>query len=271
MAKTISNNQLTPDAIYLVRGKVAFSRITRHTTDAERIADNKRRMHPIDKNYSNITLYDAQVLARDPNNMSIEEKYATECIYQSAAAHPNNNFSAMNKSKYLPRVAQINTQTGEYEEIRPEGELAQGLDVTLMMRVFKGPGNNGVSLDTVLINEAVQYYENGRNAVASALASYGIPYREIPGGRVLAPENTPIATAETPTAPVQQTFTPVAPMPIAPTAPVQPVAPMPVAPMPVQPVAPMPTAGPVEGNPFSSAPAPTAPPVTFGPGPDRQY
>lgn len=181
MAKrTISNAQLTPDSIFLVRGKIGFARVSRLCTDEERARDNVRRMHKIDKNYTSISLYDAQVIAKDPANPSIEEKYGAECLYRSSSAnYPGNNFSALNKSHILPKVGVFNPTTQVYDEIKPAGELATGLDVTVVMRVFKGQGNNGVSLDSVLVNEPIKYYQ-GASKVTNELKDRGIIFNALP-------------------------------------------------------------------------------------------
>jgi hypothetical protein len=293
--RTINSNQLTEGAIYLVRGKIAFCRITRPTTDKEREEANLRRVHKVDKNYTHITLYDSQVLAKDPQNPTLEEKYAAECMYTSSnAQHPNRNFSAMNKSPNLPKVLAIG-ENGAYTDIQPTAELAQGLDVTVMMRVFKGAGNKGVSLDSVLVNEPIRYYGGGGSHIAQTLEAYGINYvpptpeqmaaMQQQQNQAVAPQVQPLEGAsygEAPTnafapAPAngyeqQNTFAPTngyeQQNAFAPTngynaTPVQPVQPAP----------------PANDNPFSSyngaAPAPQVTfgqaPSGFGPGPNRQY
>ena len=248
MPRTINCNNLTPDATYLVRGKVGFSRITRPTTDDEREALNKRRTHPIDKNYTHISLYEATVMARDPANPTIEERYAAECLYKSSSTnYPGNNFSAMNKSRNLPRVGVIDPTAGpnNYKEIALEHELASGLDVTLVMRVFKGSGNNGVSLDRVLVNEPIRYYISN-SPVDKALADAGITFTP------MAPQAEPVA--ETP-ASDEPVFAP-APAAASAAAPAESAAS-------VAPAA--------SDNPFSSYSAPASNGnVTFGPG-NRQY
>jgi hypothetical protein len=259
MAKTISNAQLTPDATYLVRGKVGFSRISRPTTDKEREDANKRRTHKIDKNYTTMSIYDAQVLVRNPNAPTTEERYAAECLYKSSSPnYPGNNFTGMNKSKFLPKVGVL-TPTPEnpnnYVEIIPEGELAAGLDVTLVMRVFKGQGNNGVTLDRVLVNEPVRYY--GMNsAVDQQLNEFGITFTAM----------APARTAEEPVVEEEVHESPFSAAPVN-TAPAQP-----------DPMATAQAVPAASGSPFVSynaqpaQPAAAAPaePVTFGPG-VRQY
>lgn len=183
MPRTVNNNQLTPGNVFFVRGIVGFSRISRQTTDEERTKDNLRRVHKIDKNYTTISIYNAQVLARNPQQPTFEERYGLESCYNSskAADYPGLNYTAMNKSQFLPKVGVLEQGSDPnnhpaYKEIQLEGELQKGTDVTLVMRVFAGQGNNGVSLDTVLINQTdFQYYGNNAN-VKNALADYGITF-----------------------------------------------------------------------------------------------
>jgi len=175
----IKINDLTPDTTYLLRGKVAYSRVSRHTTDEERIKDNQRRTYKIDKNYTNITIYDVQILCKDPTNPTIEEQYAAECLYKSHVdKYTGKSFSALNKSENLPKVGVIDEKTGEYSSVKLQGELAQGLDVTIVMRVFKGKNsmNNGVSLDTILVNEPLRYFSN--NIVEKDLEARGIIFHD---------------------------------------------------------------------------------------------
>lgn len=246
--RSIRNNQLAPNATYLVRGKVGFSRVTRHTTDQEREKENARRTHPINNNYTNITLHDAQVLAVDPTNPTLEERYAAESLYQSNS-YTGQCFSAMNQSRNLPGIGVLDGPN-HYVQVAPEGELAQGLDVTLVMRVFKGKGNNGVSLDKILVNEPIRYYEGG-NSVDKALSNFGITFQA----------SAPVAQAATAVAATPAT--PVAEAPAAATtvnnfASVQPVAETPAAQATPEPA-------PAAGNPFSSYGAAPATEVTFSP------
>lgn len=249
MAHTITNNQLNVGATYIVRGKIGFSHVAKPTTDEERAIANKRRMHAVDKNYTSISIFDAQVVCKDPAAPSIEEKYAAECFYKSSSpAYPGNNFTAMNKSRNLPRVGVLSAP-GKYDEIILDGrELATGLDVLLVMRVFKGQGNNGVSLDTVLVNEPVRFFQ-GNGGLNEQLSGYGITFTAAqPAAAAPAPAEQPAMTAP---APVQAAAAPAAQ----------------TAPSP----APAPAQAPVvsNDNPFSSM-AMDANNITFGPG-TRQY
>lgn len=248
MANTINVNSLTVDSTYLVRGKSAFCRITRQTTDAEREAANKTRQHPIEKNYTTISIYDAQVLCKDPNKPSLEEQYAAEKLYRSSSPdQPGNNFTAMNKSHNLPKVAVADPNNpNSYDEIIPEGELARGVDVTLVMRVFKGQGNNGVSLDRVLVNEPIRYF-GGSSSVDKSLSEMGITFNALSPAEAAkaapvaaAPDAVPFPNPE----PAVQTAPPAADNPF--------------------------SANPFSANPAANA-APNNEPPKFGPGAARQY
>jgi len=287
-AKTITTNQLNPGATYLVRGKVGFCRITRHTTDEERERANRMRTHPIDRNYTTVTIYNAAVICRNPQNPTIEEQYANECLYLSSSPnYPGKNFNGINKSNRLPSVAVTDgpSNPGNYNWITPESELAPGLDVTLVMRVFTGKGRNGVSLDTVLINEnPVRYY--GGSELKQNLAEYGITLPEKEpmhivqqepvvneqpvmsatpinnaSGSFSMPETMPFATEPQEVVPNYDQ------QPMQMTAPIQPTQPMPQ-----QQSAQIPIA---TDNPFSNYDAQNGPNITFGGQPlgpgTRQY
>lgn len=181
--RTVQNSQLTPGSVVFIRGHVGFSRISRHTTDEERMKDNQRRTHQVDKNYTTISIYNAQVMAKNPQTPTPEEIYVAEsCYISSSQDYPGNNFSGMNKSAFLPTVGVLAQGTDpnnhpSYDETHLEGELQKGTDVTLLLRVFGGQGgNNGVSLDTVLINQTdFQYYGNNAH-VTDAMNLMGITF-----------------------------------------------------------------------------------------------
>lgn len=213
MQRTVTNNQLTPGNVFFIRGQVGFSRISRQTTDEERTKDNLRRMHKIDKNYTTISIYNAQVLAKNPQEPTLEERYGLESCYNSshAADYPGMNYTAMNKSQFLPKIGVLEQGSDpnnhpSYKEIQLDGELQKGTDVTLVLRVFAGQGNNGVSLDTVLINKSdFQYYGNNTN-VQNALSDYGITFNALSPAEKAQhkPVTAPEQTAPAPEAPAPQ-------------------------------------------------------------------
>jgi hypothetical protein len=86
----------------------------------------------------------------------------------------------MNKSRNVPEIYQLNAQ-GQYDKVPTplKGELATGLNVTAVCRIFKGTaGNNGVTLDKVLVNEEIKYFEGGSGTAKldTSLNEYGITF-----------------------------------------------------------------------------------------------
>lgn len=248
--RTISTNQLTPGRIFLVRGKVGFSRLTSRIEGEELQQDIQRRRSkgwlPIDKPYTTITINQAEVIVKDRNNIQPEEQYAIESLYTSSSQRGQGGYSytANNKgTRSLPYIAATRAGAqGVVDQIQPEGELANGLDVTLVMRVFKGKPNIGVSLDGVIVNEPIRYFDNTR--AGAGLDGFGITFNPLaPGTLPTAAENNNSHSADQPAyaghedlpfvsegaAAAGNTATPVAPIGAMPgatgTAPVTPVAP----------------------------------------------
>ena len=248
--RTISTNQLTPGRIFLVRGKVGFSRLTSRIEGEELQQDIQRRRSkgwlPIEKPYTTITINQAEVIVTDRNNIQPEEQYAIESLYTSSSQRGQGGYSytVNNKgTRSLPYIAVTRAGAqGVVDQIQPEGELANGLDVTLVMRVFKGKPNIGVSLDGVIVNEPIRYFDNTR--AGAGLEGFGITFNPLaPGTLPTAAENDNSHSADQPayagyedlpfisegTAAAGNTANPVAPIGAMPgatgTAPVTPVAP----------------------------------------------
>lgn len=190
---TISLNQLTPNTTVLVRGKLAFSRLAKQIDGEELQKDMQRRQQkgwiPIDKPYTTATINNAQLIC--PNGQkSLADTYVEERFFQSKSSHASGwSYTANNKGKNLPYICEMKGQNAV--QIIPESELANGLDVTLVLRVFKGKPNNGLSLDGVIVNEPIRYYV-GNNAGAG-LADLGITF--VPAA---APAAAPVAESAAP-------------------------------------------------------------------------
>lgn len=186
--RTITTNQLTPGRIFLVRGKVGFSRLTSRIEGEELQQDIQRRRSkgwlPIEKPYTTITINQAEVIVKDRNNIQPEEQYAIESLYTSSSQRGQGGYSytANNKgTRALPYIAVTRAGAqGVVDQIQPEGELANGLDVTLVMRVFKGKPNMGVSLDGVIVNEPIRYFDNTR--AGDGLDGFGITFNPLAPG-----------------------------------------------------------------------------------------
>lgn len=278
--KSIRTNQLTPGSTYLVGGNIAFARLARQTTDDERARDNERRKmaNPkaiaIERNYTTATIYNAQVYYNDANNPTLEERYALESMYMSKSKknYSGSCFTGLNKGDYLPRIYLKNQATGQFDEITLDKELANDLHVTLVMKVFAGQnGNNGVSLESVLVDDAggIRYYEPNGD-MNNALAARGIVLNSNGTGARKASQGIPATITDTP-----NNDTPIP----------EDIDSIPAPQTTVQQNNPYPAGGTQQystGNAFSSAPAPGPAPApsndgnpyaasNFGPGNGRQY
>lgn len=176
--KTINTNQLTPGKNIMVRGRMNYCRITSQIAGDELKRSNDRARQygrqPDNRPFTKAVLENAYVECINPNNPTVEEAYAIERLYVKATAPQSGNFfEAKNKGRILPWVG-IRTDATNVKQLEPsevKGELDRGLDVTLVLRVFNGTPNNGVSLDGIIVNEPIRFY-NGANA--NMLAEHGI-------------------------------------------------------------------------------------------------
>lgn len=201
----ISNFQLTPGSFIHVSGTVDFCRLTRLIEGDELREDqNRRKMHnqiPIERPYTTITVKDAQVVPSDPSGqLTIDEQYINETFY-ARTGDPGMRYSIINKSPNPPKFYEVETDENgvvdknRVKEIVPQGELAQGVKVLLILRVYK-PKNfmqNGISLDAVIVQEKARYFTGSGSAV-SHLAQMGIV--------VTKSENDAAPAQATPAAPV---------------------------------------------------------------------
>lgn len=178
--RTVSANQLADNTTFLIRGRVLYSRIRSQVAGEELARQNQRAMQqgrqPRNRPYTTLSICQAEVVRANPNApvMNPEEIFATESLYTSTT-QPNNGlcYSADNTGNYLPRLCVQNgnmvTELGA-DEIH--GELDNGLLVTMVMRVYNsGKPNKGITLDTVIVNEPIRFYQGG---AAANLEKYGL-------------------------------------------------------------------------------------------------
>ena len=220
--QSIKPSMLKENETVFVRGNVTFSRITRHIAGDELIRDQKRRerlnLSPITKPFITITVTNARVIPRTPGQLTLEEQYIQNRFYHKPADN-SENYSIQSKSPYLPWISQADPDNPKkITQIKPVGEPANGLDVTLVLRSFsagQGPyaNNKGWNLDGVIANEPIRYYSG--TDTASRMAAAGLTFIPLPAGSV------PVTDLEAPAEPIENA--PVAPMETA--EPVTPVAP----------------------------------------------
>lgn len=179
MPRTIKTNQLRPQETFMVRGRVSFCRVAKHIEGEalKRDIENRKRLgrNAIERPYTTLTIYDAQVVPKNPSQLTMEEQYANEAMFKSSSAQNTGMcFTGVNKSRRLPWVGILEGCTVKQLDGIPS-ELAIGMDVTLVMRVFSAPQNNGVSLDGVICNEPIRYFSG------VDLTGYGLTFESAPG------------------------------------------------------------------------------------------
>lgn len=169
MTETIKTNQLTPNRKFFVRGKVVYSRIASKIDGKELIEANikatQRGQRPNAKPYTRIQISNVEVVPTDPaHGLTIEEQYAQSKFFVSRTHQERGQQFSKDNAGHLPKIYVRDPQTGEYNQIENKGELAHGLDVTLMLRPYTTSTNTGVSLDAILVNEPIRYYGSDASA-----------------------------------------------------------------------------------------------------------
>ena len=178
--RTVSANQLADNTTFLIRGRVLYSRIRSQVAGEELARQNQRAMQqgrqPRNRPYTTLSICQAEVIRANPNApmMNPEEIFATESLYTSTT-QPNNGlcYSADNTGNYLPRLCvQEGNMVTELSADEIHGELDNGLLVTMVMRIYNsGKPNKGITLDTIIVNEPIRFYQGG---AAANLEKYGL-------------------------------------------------------------------------------------------------
>ena len=176
---TININTLSDNTKIYVTGIVDFCRIIKHIEGEELKLDNARKlqnnMQPEDKPHTRLTISQAAVVYANPAEPTLAEQYIAEKFYISKKNPEKNKcFTGKNKSRNLPEIYQRNlADPMQVETVLATSELAQGLRVTLVLRVFKTKQNNGLSLDAVIADEPIRFAIIGGTNSASALVERG--------------------------------------------------------------------------------------------------
>ena len=206
-------NQVPPKLNALVKGTVTYSHI-RSLIDgdalAKKIADAKTRnpnAQPKTDPHFSITLSNPTILVQDPKNPNTLEVAISQRFYTTKNGVHSVGFDIV--GQYCWPIAVKDPDTGQYNEIEPEGELAQGLEVILVMYSYIGKNGRGVSVSKILVPGEIRYYRS--NGINDYLAQLGFPQnttieRQLPNPNVPAqqpaPDDMGDLTLQTP--PIQQ-------------------------------------------------------------------
>lgn len=178
--RTVPAERLQEGSIILIRGKLAFSRLARFV-DGQALVDSiarqraQGRMYPTTSPYTTVNLLDPQVMAVVPNALTPEETFINESIYTSKSGDNAGHlgYSIDSTGTSLPQVL-VRNEDGTYAQVALDNDLATGLDVTLVLNVFKPRAyeKRGIGLSQVLVNEPLRYYSGG--VTETTLAARGI-------------------------------------------------------------------------------------------------
>ncbi|PUB32503.1 hypothetical protein C8K30_1011029 [Promicromonospora sp. AC04] len=169
---SVSASQLTEGTAVFVRGKLAFARLARLIEGKELAASDQRRvnngMNPVGKPHTTATITEAEVQLADPGHPTLAEQFVAERCYTSKR-NPDSgaNYSIDSRGSSLPMIViPSDKDDGTYDQDTSGQELAQGLDVTLVLRVYKPKNfsNRGLALDQVIVHEQPRYYNVGVDA-----------------------------------------------------------------------------------------------------------
>ncbi|MEU9602735.1 hypothetical protein AB0E06_38840 [Streptomyces sp. NPDC048109] len=177
----ISASQITEGKNVFIRGKLGFAVLARLIEGAELAASDQRKtqngMNPVGKPHTTATIIHAEVQFADPNNPTPEEQFVSERRYDSPKRPETGpNYSIDSKGSTLPVIAIPSSKgDGTYDQDESGQELAQGLDVTLVLRTYKPKNfnNRGLALEQVIVHEAPRYYNAG-GVDQAELAARGI-------------------------------------------------------------------------------------------------
>jgi hypothetical protein len=182
----VEPSDLTPGAVICVTGDVVFSHISKHCTQQEAWdRAEKSKFRPADKSqmrtYAYLQVCNAQIVRKDTAApLTLEEQYIQQSMFTSQK-NPGANFTGTNSSKHLPRIYDEPDKATkkaaliqDAEDGQPAKELAKNLPVLLTLKVFKGNGNNGVALESVICRKPAEFYKPNKAVDSAVLDQFGI-------------------------------------------------------------------------------------------------
>lgn len=210
--RKININELTPGDTIQIHGKVAWSHISYLYEGAELAAENERKnkyskfkanMGP----HTRLSLSNAEIIETNPvaGQPSLLAQYLQQRMWL-ATNHPElgYHYDAISKLKAPPKVyVKLNPNQTSVDELiltPKEEELSVGLDVTIVLRVYKSKdfGNNGIAFDCVIINEEPRLFRpNSGNSAESVLKKLGLTVNSA-NSAPTTPAPAPVQTAPAP-------------------------------------------------------------------------
>lgn len=184
MARSISAESLKEGSIIKVDGTISYSHVTSLIEGAaltKRVAQQRQRgsRYPTTVPHTSISIVDPVIHGSGANGaLTREEQFVQDGAYPAGEKSQDAGHLVLgldNKGAQLPIVMEVQAD-GTFVQVQPGGELAKGLQVTLVLNVFKPRDyeKRGIGIQAVLVNEPIRTFGNGPAAVADALAKLGI-------------------------------------------------------------------------------------------------
>lgn len=153
--------------IALIRGKVLYSHVRSQYTGADlqrqiqREVEKTHTKYPTTVPYTALSISGPQVLFRDYNNPTPEEVYARDviCYVKNNVGYANFKSTGRSLPPIYKRDAADPRHLIELENEEITGELAKGLDITVIVGFFRSStGSIGRGLNGIILEEPFRSY-----------------------------------------------------------------------------------------------------------------
>lgn len=214
--KSQALNAIPDRTVFMVRGKLTYSRLTRKI-DGEELKESIRREQQMGTKFPTTVphtiaqICDAQIVPNnslDPDTTAKVNTYLNYALYQSRSAGSTGYTLRVVNTGNIPWVC-ARQPDGTLKQVALEQELANGQIVTLVLNVYasKTYTNKGLGITGIIVESpTVAYYAGGLDAQLRAagiiFSSPLVPQEQI---------NNPTAATPQETAMTTQTVAPMAP------------------------------------------------------------
>lgn len=186
--RQISASQIRPGATIIIRGQIEYARVRSllGPADIEKLNRARTKSEPLDVNkpITRLALHHAEVVAQDPSQMTPEEYYVWERMFETPGKPElGRRWSIDNKGTVLPVL--LKTVDGTARQITddeiPSSSMSLPTEperdqlVTVVLNVYDTKRvNKGIGLQAIIFNEEPRWYTGGSSVNNNALAALGI-------------------------------------------------------------------------------------------------
>lgn len=195
------NSQLTPGEVIRVQGKLGYNNATRpykgEELEKRRKEQQARGRRPYsDKYYEvvDVTVTEPQIVPKTPGQLTVGEAYVQERFYSTNGGQ--RAYQIIRANAGLPSLGK--TLDGVHvSEIEPKGYIRDNPVVTLFIRVFKGAGAPGLTLDALVVN-GEPVFGGTVGQLESTLSQFGMIWEHKPADDATRPLEEPAAPVAMP-------------------------------------------------------------------------